>query len=67
MKKVSLYILIFLAGFANRFLDADDLSDEKGYREVSTTVSETLESYEHALQAWKTPEDINVWIASNFS
>lgn len=67
MKKVSLYILIFLAGFANRFLAADDLSDEKGFREVSTTMSETLESYEHALQTWKTPEDINVWIASNFS
>jgi hypothetical protein len=30
-------------------------------------VSGILESYEHALQTWKSPEDINAWIASNFS
>jgi hypothetical protein len=67
LKNVFLYILIFLAGFADGLLAAEDFSDAPEYSQVSTAVSETLGSYEHALQAWKTPEDINAWIASNFS
>lgn len=62
-----MYILVFLAGFADSFLNAEDFTDETELRSVSSTVPETLESYENALQTWKTPEDINAWIASNFS
>lgn len=62
-----MYILIFLAGFADCFLTAEDFTNETEFRNVSTTVTETLESYTDALQTWKTPEDINAWIASNFS
>jgi len=67
MKKVSLYILLFLATVADRFPSAQDFADETEFWNVSSTASETLESYGNALQTWKTPEDINAWIASNFS
>jgi len=33
----------------------------------STVLIKTADSYEHALQNWKTPEDISAWIAANFS
>jgi hypothetical protein len=61
------YVLVFLTGFADDFLAAEDFSEPPEHAQVSTAVSETLESYEHALQTWKTPADINAWIASNFS
>lgn len=67
LKTASLVILLFLVGVSNGFLAAEDISDETEYRKVSTAAPETLESYEHALQTWKTPEDINAWIASSFS
>jgi hypothetical protein len=67
LKKLSAPILIFLALASDCFLPAEGSSDEKGLRDVSTTVSETLASYQDALHAWKTPEEINAWIASNFS
>lgn len=67
LKTASLVISLFLVGVSNGFLAAEDISDEIEYRKVSTAAPETLESYEHALQTWKTPEDINAWIASSFS
>jgi hypothetical protein len=67
LKTVSLYILLFLAGFAHGFLSAENAADETTRREISTAAAENVESYEQALQVWKTPQNINAWIASNFS
>jgi hypothetical protein len=62
-----LYTFIFLACFSDGFPAAEDFSDAPECSQVATAVSDTLGSYEHALQAWKTPEHIHAWIASNFS
>jgi hypothetical protein len=67
LKAVSLGILLLLAGVADGPLSAEDAADEAAWERVSTSAAENIESYEQALQAWKTPEDIHAWIASHFS
>jgi len=67
LKKVFLYTFIFLVCFSDDFLAAEDFSDAPECSQVSTAAPDTLGSYEQALQAWKTPEHIHAWIASNFS
>jgi len=37
------------------------------YIRDSTMVLKAADSYEQALRVWKTPEDINRWVAANFS
>ena len=41
--------------------------DKLKYTEDSTVPVKSASSYEKALQVWKSPEDINGWIAANFS
>jgi hypothetical protein len=41
--------------------------DKLKYTEDSTVPVKGASSYEKALQVWKSPEDINGWIAANFS
>jgi hypothetical protein len=66
-KKVALFILLFLAGSANVLPAAEHSSDAPEYTRDPAALVKTVGSYEHALQVWKTPEDISAWIAANFS
>ena len=62
-----LFMLFFLSVFANVLQAMEYFPDRPEYTHDSTTLFKTADSYEHALQVWKTPEDINVWIAAYFS
>lgn len=62
-----LFVLFFLAGDFNLLDSAEPSINEPEYSLDSTMVFKTVGSYEQALQVWKTPEDINRWIAANFS
>jgi hypothetical protein len=66
-KVLVLFALFFLGGFVNLLHSASPSSDEPEYARDSTVVFKAAESYEQALRVWKTPEDINGWIAANFS
>jgi len=61
-----LFVLFFLTGCADVLHHADLSSDEPEFTRDSTALFKTVGSYEQALQIWKTPEDINEWIAANF-
>ena len=66
-KVLVLSVLFFLGCFVNFLHSAAPWSDEPEYARDSTVVFKAADSYEQALQVWKTPEDINGWIAANFS
>jgi hypothetical protein len=57
----------FLGGFFILSHSAASSSDEPDYARDPTVVFKAAASYEQALQVWKSPEDINGWIAANFS
>ena len=61
------FALLFLAGYANVLHSAELSSDAPEYPRDSTVPLKAADSYEHAVHIWKTPEDINAWIAANFS
>ena len=46
---------------------ASRFSDEPEYAHDGPLPFKPADSYEQALQSWRTPEDINGWIAANFS
>ena len=60
-------VLLVLAGYADVLHSAEPSSDAPEYTRDSTVLFKAADSYEHALRIWKTPEDINAWIAANFS
>jgi hypothetical protein len=66
-KRVVVFTLLFLVGCANVLHAAEPSSDAPEYPRDSTVLFKAADSYEHVLQIWKTPEDINAWIAANFS
>jgi len=66
-KVLVLFALFFLGGFVNLLHSAAPSSDEPEYARDTTVVFKGADSYEQALQVWKTAEDINGWIAANFS
>jgi hypothetical protein len=66
-KVLALFALFFLAGYANGLHAAEPSSDEPEHTRDSTVVFKAAGSYAEALQIWQTPEDINGWIAANFS
>ena len=66
-KMLALSVLFFLGCFVNLLHGAAPLSDEPEYARDPTAVFKGADSYEQALQVWKTPEDINGWITANFS
>ncbi len=66
-KMLVLFALFFLGGLVNLIHSAGPSSDEPEYARDPTVVFKAAVSYEQALQVWKTPEDINGWIAANFS
>ena len=67
LKCLLLLILFFLTGFAGLVHSADSASDAPESPRDTTAVFKAADSYEHALQVWKTPEDISAWISANFS
>jgi hypothetical protein len=66
-KCLLLLILFFLTSFAGRVHPADSASDAPESPRDTTAVFKAAESYEQALQVWKTPEDISAWVSANFS
>jgi len=66
-KVFALFGLFFLGGFVILSHSAEPSSDEPEYARDPTVVFKAAASYEQALQVWKSPEDINGWIAANFS
>jgi hypothetical protein len=65
-KMLGLFFLFVLTFFPSVYA-ADRFSDEPEHpRDVSLPVK-PADTYTHALQTWKTAEDINAWIATNFS
>lgn len=68
MHKVLVWFAIFImTGYANVLPSAVPYSDLPEYIHDPNIPFKTADSYEQALQIWKTPEDINAWIAANFS
>jgi hypothetical protein len=65
-KVLVLFALFSLFGCANVLHTVNSSSDEPDYPRDSTVSFKAAGSYEQALQVWKTPEDINAWIAANF-
>jgi hypothetical protein len=60
-------ILFFLTGFAGLVHSADSASDAPESPRDTTAVFKAADSYEQALQVWKTPEDISAWVSANFA
>lgn len=66
MNKVHAWLLLLLLqGFAPGLNPTDFHAIASEYQHDSAL--EATFSYAQALQRWKTPEDINAWIAANFS
>jgi hypothetical protein len=63
---LSLFGLVFLVSLG-ALLHGATPSDEPEYARDPTVGFKAAASYEQALQVWKSPEDINGWIAANFS
>jgi hypothetical protein len=64
---ILLLAFCFLSGTASIPHATTLSSDAPEYASDSSVVFKAVSSYEHALQVWKTPEDIAGWIAANFS
>ncbi len=65
--KLFLFLLLLSAGFVNSLYPAESFSDAPEREIDSTSGFKSKKTYEQMLDAWKTPEDINAWIAGNFS
>jgi hypothetical protein len=61
------FALFFIAGYINVLHSAASPSDAPEYPRDTTAIFKATGSYDHALQIWKSPEDVNEWIAANFS
>ena len=66
-KVLAFFALFFLGGFGPHLHGAEPASDEPEYPRDSTAVFKAASSYEQACKVWKTAEDIQGWIAANFS
>lgn len=66
-KLLILLVFCILFGTASTPHAAAHSSDEPEYPRDSTVRFKAAGSYEQALQMWTTPEDINGWVAANFS
>jgi hypothetical protein len=67
LKAFTVLTLLLLAGCPNVAHSAEFSSDAPEYARDSNGRFKAADSYEQALAIWKTPEDINAWIAANFS
>ena len=59
--------LLFLVNCAGVLHAADRFSDEPEKPREANMPFKAADSYQQALQIWKTPEDMNGWINANFS
>jgi hypothetical protein len=59
--------LLFLAASADVLHSAEAPPDAPEYPRDPTVLFLAADSYEHALDIWKTPEDVRAWIAANFT
>jgi len=66
-KMLVLFVFLFLCGCGDVLRTSYHFSDEPEYTPSPTGLLKAASSYEEALQVWKTAEDINEWIAVNFS
>jgi hypothetical protein len=67
MRNGTLWLLLLLvSGCADPLQAADPSSDEPVMARDPTVPFVAADTYEQALRVWKTPEDINAWIAVNF-
>jgi hypothetical protein len=64
---LALLPLLFLVNCAGVLHAADRFSDEPEKPREANTPFKAADSYQQALQIWKTPEDISGWINANFS
>jgi hypothetical protein len=67
LKAIMSLTLVFLVSYPSAIYSAQFSSGALEYTRDSTGPVEAADSYEHALHIWKRPEDINAWIATNFS
>ncbi|OGQ01637.1 MAG: hypothetical protein A2026_09225 [Deltaproteobacteria bacterium RBG_19FT_COMBO_46_12] len=68
VKALALFALLLLPLNCPNVLRAANLSlGEPQFEHNTTTPYKAPDSYEQALQIWKTAEDINAWIAANFT
>ncbi len=66
-KPFMVFTLLLLISYTNIIHSAEFSSNASEYLQNSTLPFKATDSYEEALQLWKTPEDVNGWIAANFS
>ena len=67
-KLTVLVFVIFLAGCSNRFLmPADQDSDVPDVHIARIDAFRDADSYDKALELWRTPEDVNAWIGARFT
>ncbi len=65
VRKLLVLPTLLLCGCASAPLAID--SDEPEFARDLTVPFKAADSHERSMQIWKTPEDINAWIAANFS
>lgn len=67
MNKLSmLFMFIFILGWSNVSHAANSLFDEPEFERDLSIPYQSVDSYNRALDLWKTAEDINKWIDSSF-
>ncbi len=68
MSRACMLVALLLLAASPDVLHSSELhSDAPEHPRDPTVAFTAADSYEHALDVWKTPEDINAWIAANFS
>lgn len=61
------FMLFFLNGQPTALDAAGSPSGEREYPSPSTTLFKVAASYEESIRVWKTPEDVNNWVAAHFT
>ncbi|MBM4341620.1 MAG: hypothetical protein FJ110_19000 [Deltaproteobacteria bacterium] len=67
VRTVLLFILCFVVGYTSGLHSSEVLTDAPKTPRDSSVLFKAADSYEHALQIWKTPEDLSAWLAAHFS
>ena len=67
MNKLSmLFMFTFIIGWSNVAQDANPLPDEPEFGRDRSVPYQAADSYNQALDIWKTAEDISKWVANSF-
>jgi hypothetical protein len=67
VKALMLVMLCLLAGHINFLHPLGAFPDAPESQRDSSVLFKSVDSYEHALKVWKTPEDVISWLAVHFS